>query len=450
MDFLHGGAEALLTITNLMICMGFRMTRPQPQGTDEETNSSPDNSFTLLDVSLPLLAMPLILSSGILSGDLLHSEPANALSIPTWMVHSSSILEWLTAMKLVWDHAITSGNPRWRGMALGMIPSHSSGLCACTYHFFYNSPLLSGIVSLQALLTVIGNTTMALAAYRVYKYEVDRRTTRMTSASALASKSALTSTSASASATFDVAPTSTSASTSTQAPTTSELTPTTATWAKFKSLGASGVYAYILSELVFWILALPVALVASHAETGEWLSVASAEDRLKLLAVAVTLVTGARLAVPLRAAAALALVPVVERLRMGTNGQEGGNSIVGEQEQSGNSVIRTESTQRVKEAAENFSIQSTDTDNNIPFSTSSPIPLEKANKDFAVDLLIKSIALALAVKYGSLLIDLPFEPTILSAISLIALGSTRNVLIYVKKIIEVQMTGKKEDYKLLI
>lgn len=31
-----------------------------------------------------------------------HAEPANALSFPTWMVHVSSLIEWLAAMTYVW------------------------------------------------------------------------------------------------------------------------------------------------------------------------------------------------------------------------------------------------------------------------------------------------------------------------------------------------------------
>lgn len=57
-----------------------------------------------------------------------------------WMVHTSSLIEWLTAMGLVWRYADVSGNPRWKGLTWGMLPFHSSGLCACTYHVFYNAP----------------------------------------------------------------------------------------------------------------------------------------------------------------------------------------------------------------------------------------------------------------------------------------------------------------------
>ena len=173
-DWLHGTAESFLTMTNLLIIFGFRLTRLKPIKSDDNNVSSVKYN----DVSLIILSLLSMFSISSNNGFLLsesipflHNEPTNSLSIPTWMVHSSSILEWLTAMKLIWDHAETSGNPRWKGMAIGMIPSHTSGLCACTFHFFYNSPLLLWLVSFQALTTVIGNSTMAFAAYRIYEYE---------------------------------------------------------------------------------------------------------------------------------------------------------------------------------------------------------------------------------------------------------------------------------------
>lgn len=60
-------------------------------------------------------------------------------------------------------------------MTWGMIPSHASGLCACTYHLFYNSPVLLSLVTLQAILTVLGNTSMAYAAYNIYVYEKNNK-----------------------------------------------------------------------------------------------------------------------------------------------------------------------------------------------------------------------------------------------------------------------------------
>lgn len=56
-------------------------------------------------------------------------------------------------------------NPTWKGLTWGLIPLHSSGITACTYHLFYNQiPIL---VPFQAMLTCVGNTTAAFAAYRI-------------------------------------------------------------------------------------------------------------------------------------------------------------------------------------------------------------------------------------------------------------------------------------------
>ena len=41
----------------------------------------------------------------------IHTEPANALSLPTWAVHVSSTVEWGTAMYLFWRYAEVTGRP---------------------------------------------------------------------------------------------------------------------------------------------------------------------------------------------------------------------------------------------------------------------------------------------------------------------------------------------------
>ncbi|KAK7307814.1 hypothetical protein VNO77_41211 [Canavalia gladiata] len=96
-------------------------------------------------------------------------EPPNALSLPTWAVHVSSVVEWIIAMALVWQYADKSGYQTWKGLSWGMVPLLGGALCACTWHFFYNSESLEVLVALQAALTVIGNATMCIAAYRIYK-----------------------------------------------------------------------------------------------------------------------------------------------------------------------------------------------------------------------------------------------------------------------------------------
>ncbi|PRQ17942.1 hypothetical protein RchiOBHm_Chr7g0200451 [Rosa chinensis] len=102
------------------------------------------------------------------------SEPANALSLPTWAIHVSSVVEWITAMVLVWQYGEKSGFESWKGLAWGMVPLLGGAFCACTWHFFYNSESLEVLVALQAALTVIGNATMCFAAYRIYRSTEER------------------------------------------------------------------------------------------------------------------------------------------------------------------------------------------------------------------------------------------------------------------------------------
>ncbi|KAL6177167.1 hypothetical protein ACLB2K_048693 [Fragaria x ananassa] len=102
------------------------------------------------------------------------SEPANALSLPTWAIHVSSVVEWITAMVLVWQYGEKSGFESWKGLAWGMVPLLGGAFCACTWHFFYNSESLEVLVALQAAMTVIGNATMCFAAYRIYRSTEER------------------------------------------------------------------------------------------------------------------------------------------------------------------------------------------------------------------------------------------------------------------------------------
>lgn len=53
-------------------------------------------------------------------------------------------------------------------MTWGMMPLLAGALAACTYHFFYNSPEIDFMVTIQAALTVIGNATLWWAAYRIF------------------------------------------------------------------------------------------------------------------------------------------------------------------------------------------------------------------------------------------------------------------------------------------
>lgn len=93
----------------------------------------------------------------------------NALSIPTWMVHVSSVIEWTVAILLVWTYAEVTQKLYWRWLSWGMLPALISAMCACTWHFFDNAPSLNWLVTLQASLTVIGNSTLCFAGWRIFR-----------------------------------------------------------------------------------------------------------------------------------------------------------------------------------------------------------------------------------------------------------------------------------------
>lgn len=116
-DWLHGAAESLLAITNCIVVLGFREALslpPSSQPVGEESAASLRTSALILGSFSALSALfvlgsgsaavhsPWLGGGGNLPSGLWASEPANALSIPTWVIHTSSLVEWLVAMGLAW------------------------------------------------------------------------------------------------------------------------------------------------------------------------------------------------------------------------------------------------------------------------------------------------------------------------------------------------------------
>lgn len=97
----------------------------------------------------------------------------HALSIPTWMVHISSVVEWIVAIWLIWRYGELLKNPAWKGLAVGMLPALVGAMCACTWHFFDNSEALEWLVTVQASMTVLGNVTLCLAAVWIWRRSRD-------------------------------------------------------------------------------------------------------------------------------------------------------------------------------------------------------------------------------------------------------------------------------------
>ena len=92
-----------------------------------------------------------------------------ALSIPTWVIHISSVIEWIAAIWLIWSYSEVTGNKSWQALSWGMLPSLISAMCACTWHFFDNMESLNWLVTLQAAMTVVGNCTLCAAGWWIWR-----------------------------------------------------------------------------------------------------------------------------------------------------------------------------------------------------------------------------------------------------------------------------------------
>ena len=183
-DWLHGSAESMLTITNLATVIPFRQALYAKSNNDSALpTSSTSYGPTLWLVGLltlfaagtalvPAISHPSV-HTKYLNGFLdlpiafesfgAHAEPDNALTIATWIIHVSSLVEFLVAMGFCWRWADLVKNPTWKSLTWGLLPLHSSGITACVSHLFYNQIAL--LVPLQAFLTCVGNTTVAYAAF---------------------------------------------------------------------------------------------------------------------------------------------------------------------------------------------------------------------------------------------------------------------------------------------
>ncbi len=89
----------------------------------------------------------------------------HALSLGTWWIHVTSVVEWLLAIFAVQAFGRRRGERGWRWLALAMIPALVSAMAACTWHLFDNAPSLKGLVVLQAGCTLLGNVCLAVAAW---------------------------------------------------------------------------------------------------------------------------------------------------------------------------------------------------------------------------------------------------------------------------------------------
>ncbi|WP_287128957.1 DUF2499 domain-containing protein [Candidatus Cyanaurora vandensis] len=93
----------------------------------------------------------------------------NALSFPTWVIHISSILEWIVALALIWQYGERTQNPAWKHLAWGMLPALVGAMAVVVWHYFDNTPALAWLGRLQGAMTLLGNITLMLAGYSLYR-----------------------------------------------------------------------------------------------------------------------------------------------------------------------------------------------------------------------------------------------------------------------------------------
>jgi hypothetical protein len=95
----------------------------------------------------------------------------HALSLGTWWIHITSVVEWLLAIFAVQSYGRRRQEGGWRWLALAMVPALVSAMAACTWHLFDNSPALQGLVVLQAACTLLGNICLAVAARGLFRQQ---------------------------------------------------------------------------------------------------------------------------------------------------------------------------------------------------------------------------------------------------------------------------------------
>ena len=52
-----------------------------------------------------------------------------------------------------------------------MVPNLVGAMCAITWHVYDNQDALYGLVTLQGIFTFIGNSTLALASFTIFKHK---------------------------------------------------------------------------------------------------------------------------------------------------------------------------------------------------------------------------------------------------------------------------------------
>ena len=91
------------------------------------------------------------------------------LSFGTWLIHISSVIEWIIAILVINKISTYKKYNLFFWLSFAMIPNLIGAMCAITWHIYDNQENLYGLVSLQGIFTLLGNSTLALAVIIIFK-----------------------------------------------------------------------------------------------------------------------------------------------------------------------------------------------------------------------------------------------------------------------------------------
>ena len=91
------------------------------------------------------------------------------LPFVTWLIHISSVIEWIFAILVINKISTYKKYDLFFWLSLAMVPNLIGAMCAITWHIYDNQENLYGLVSLQGIFTLVGNSTLACAAIIIFK-----------------------------------------------------------------------------------------------------------------------------------------------------------------------------------------------------------------------------------------------------------------------------------------
>ena len=91
------------------------------------------------------------------------------LSFGTWLIHISSVIEWIFAIFIINKISKNKKYNQFFWLSIAMVPNLIGAMCAITWYIYDNQDNLYGLVTLQGIFTFIGNSTLAIAAIKIFR-----------------------------------------------------------------------------------------------------------------------------------------------------------------------------------------------------------------------------------------------------------------------------------------